>query len=405
MMTVPDPDPAIAALSRQFGSSIPQRYLLNKHRYEARGGLIRLAEDVRGFVTAEENKADMARFYAFCLAFDQIVKEGLTGDLAELGVYRGHTASILAIMARHLGSTAYLLDTFAGFNKSDLNGIDAGIDMGFADTSIEAVRGLVGDQNVQFVPGHFPASAEQLPPDASYCLVHLDCDLYAPMASALAYFYPRMVPGGFMIVHDYSSLHWDGAERAVHEFLANKSESLVPMPDSGGSVIIRKARKPNRYDNWYVRRNALLFGPEWTKAAPGALSAILGAGWSTPEDWGQWGIDEVHELHVYLSEPPLEDITLEFDVSSFLLEDASRREVLVGIAGETLARWVFTSNKNRAVRTLRIPPRDFPAADDSLPAILVEFRPTEVAAAADVRVGVQDRRKLGVALHGVRRHS
>jgi hypothetical protein len=383
--------------------SVPQRYSVNAKRYAERGGLIRPAEDARGFLTGKDNAADMARFWFFCLAFDQIIKERLTGDLAELGVYRGHTASLLAIMARRLGSTAWLLDTFEGFSKSDLKGVDAGIEMGFADTSMEAVRALVGDQNVRFIPGHFPSSAEQLPPDASYCLVHLDCDLYAPMASALAYFYPRLVPGGFLIVHDYSSLHWDGAERAVHEFFANKAESVVPMPDSAGSAIIRKVRTPNRFDNWYVRRNAGLFGPDWVSAANGSLATVLGEGWSAPEGFGVWGIDEVHQLFVFLDKPPAGDIELELDVTAMLLEQRTRREIEVFVDGRQIANWIFVAKDNRSVRSLRIPVADLPGGDDSLPAILVEFRPKLIASAMESFPETGDQRRLGLALHRVRR--
>ena len=93
----------------------------------------------------------MARFYFFCLLFDQIIKEGLRGDIAELGVYRGNTATFLAKIARRLGTTAYLLDTFEGFNKADLTGIDATASMGFTDTSLEAVRNLVGEDGVRYI--------------------------------------------------------------------------------------------------------------------------------------------------------------------------------------------------------------------------------------------------------------
>jgi hypothetical protein len=390
------------ATQEHFGAAVPQRYSVNAERYAARGGLLRLADDVRGFASAETNRTDMARFYFFCLTFDQIVKEGIRGDFAELGVYRGHTASLLAIMARRLGSKAYLLDTFEGFDKSDLKGIDANITMGFADTSIEAVRTLVGERNVQFIPGHFPASASQLPPDASFCLVHLDCDLYAPMAAALEYFYPRLLPGGFLIVHDYSSLHWDGAERAVHEFFTNKPESVVPLPDSAGSAVIRKTRVTSRYDNWYVRRNASLFATGWVTAAKGNLATILGEGWSSAEDWGVWGIDKVHQLFVFLDKPPACDIELQLDVTAMLLEGRTRREIGVFVAERKLETWVFNQSENRSIRTLRIPATCL-ASEGGLPAILVEFRPTVVAPAIESNPDSCDTRCLGLALHRIRR--
>ena len=171
----------------------PQRYWGNYGRYIQRGGLVDLEEDIQGFV-AGGNIGDISQFYFFCLAFDQIRKDGLEGDLAELGVYRGHTASLIAKMARRLGRTAFLLDTFEGFDQSDLSGIDAHQNMQFADTSLEAVKALVGEDSVKFLQGHFPGTATEIP-ETSFCLVHIDCDLYTPILSALEYFYPRLVPG------------------------------------------------------------------------------------------------------------------------------------------------------------------------------------------------------------------
>jgi hypothetical protein len=58
--------------------------------------------------------------------------------------------------------------------------------------------------------------------------------------SGLEYFYPRMVPGGFLIIHDYGSLTWEGAEKAVDTFFADKPESVIPIPDSSGSAVVRR---------------------------------------------------------------------------------------------------------------------------------------------------------------------
>jgi O-methyltransferase len=221
----------------------PQRYFENRDRYVARDGCIDPERELPGFVLDSANNAkDMSRFYMFCLVFDQITKEGLSGQLAELGVYRGHTATLLAGHARRLNRTLYLLDTFDGFSEGDLIGIDKNVTMYFTDTSLEAVRAAVGEKNVVYVQGHFPDSATKLPSQETFCLVHIDCDLYAPIQSGLEYFYQRLVPGGFLVVHDYSSLHWPGAERAVDEFLRDKPEALVPIPDLSGTAIIRKSK-------------------------------------------------------------------------------------------------------------------------------------------------------------------
>ena len=382
----------------------PQRYWGNRARYEEQGGLVHLEEDVRGFVGVQEgNGGDIARFYFFCIIFDQLAKEGLPGDIVEVGVYRGATASVLANFARRLGRTAYLFDTFEGFPREDLTGIDTDKPMVFEDTSLESVRALVGDESVCFVKGYFPGTADQLPDDGSYCLVHIDCDLYAPTRSALEYFYPRMVPGGFMIVHDYSSLHWNGAENAVDQFFAGKPEAVVPLPDGAGSVVIRKARDPSR-DNWIVRRRRDLVSENWTPTADGRIADLLESGWSDPEPWGVWGVGERHVLLVYLRSEQPGGLELDLDVHTALAGTRTGQTVDVLVAGRRVARWEFTLEANRGTRTARIPRAALLKAieQENGPYLRVEFRPASVEPLNRVDPSLQEFRELGMALHQVR---
>jgi Macrocin-O-methyltransferase (TylF) len=69
-----------------------------------------------------------------------------------------------------------------------------------------------------------------------YALLHLDCDLYAPTRAGLEFFYPKLVRGGFLIIHDYMSFYWDGVEKAIDEFFANKPERFIPIPDKSGTI-------------------------------------------------------------------------------------------------------------------------------------------------------------------------
>jgi SAM-dependent methyltransferase len=224
-----------------FVGYLPDRYSDSYAAYVQSGGTFR-HDSVRGFFKGNQvnNRGDLARFYFLNMVCDQILKEGLRGDVAELGVYKGNTAFLLAELARKMGATAYLLDTFAGFSEDDLRGVDANLPVQFSDTSLAAVQSLVGTENVRFIQGYFPDSASQMPADLSLCLVHLDCDLYAPFQAALRYFYPRMVPGGFLILHDYANACWSGAEKAVDEFLADKPERVIPIPDKSGTAVLRK---------------------------------------------------------------------------------------------------------------------------------------------------------------------
>lgn len=219
----------------------PDRYTDNYHLYVSKQGpLGSLARKKFLQGNRAANGGDLTRYFFLNLVKDQIEKENIKGDLAELGVYKGNTGFLLAEIARKLGRTAYLFDTYEGFASKDLTDIDADQRSQFMDTSLNSVRSLVGDENVEFIQGYFPDSLGQVRNDLSFCLVHIDCDLYAPFCSALEYFYPRLVPGGFLIMHDYSSLWWDGAEKAVDEFLADKPEKVTPIPDKSGTAVIRK---------------------------------------------------------------------------------------------------------------------------------------------------------------------
>jgi hypothetical protein len=402
MSNAPASRPGPVPLSAPLSGS-PQRYSASYSRYLQLGGQLRPEELVPGFTAGGENQGDTARFFFFCLVFDQLAKEGLPGDLAELGVYKGNTATLLAAMARKLGRTAYLLDTFEGFDAADLKGVDDGIDpRAFGDTSLEAVRALVGEDNARYIKGYFPQTATQLPEDGRYCLVHIDCDLYAPIRSALEYFYPRVVPGGFLIIHDYSSLCWDGADKAVDEFFADKIESPAPLPDSAGSVVVRKAKSGGPGDNWLMAKRAALLCGDWVSAGNGALRELLGEGWSGPEEWGVWGVGAAHELRLALAQPIPSAFELEFDVHAVLAGKRTAQHVEVSANGRKLAVWEFTQEANHGVRRLRMRIERPPAPVEGYVPLVLLFRPVATETPRQLAAELHDDRPLGMAMTRIR---
>jgi hypothetical protein len=60
----------------------------------------------------------------FNLIADQILAENIIGNIAELGVYKGNSAFLLAKLAKTINQKLYLFDTFNGFNHQDIQGID-----------------------------------------------------------------------------------------------------------------------------------------------------------------------------------------------------------------------------------------------------------------------------------------
>lgn len=91
-----------------------------------------------------------------------------------------------------------------------------------------------------FRAGFFPETAAGLE-DEQFSLVMLDCDLYQSALAGLDFFYPRLVTGGYFFPHDYNSSESEHAiMRAVSEFLEDKPELLLEIPDQWGSAVFRK---------------------------------------------------------------------------------------------------------------------------------------------------------------------
>ena len=175
------------------------------------------------------------------LVSNEINKKNLEGHVAELGVYKGK-------FARYINKffpdrDFYLFDTFEGFDSRDVakekdEKLSTG-DQDFSDTSVSSVLKLMPSPGrCKPMIGFFPESAKGL--DAPFVFVSLDADLYEPIYNGLRFFYPKLVKGGYIFVHDFNNDQYKGSRKAVEQFCNEENISFVPIPDSGGSAIISK---------------------------------------------------------------------------------------------------------------------------------------------------------------------
>jgi O-methyltransferase len=192
----------------------------------------------------ERKFKDKNRFYMLWFQLKRIKEQEIPGSLAELGVYKGHTAKLIHHMLPE--RKLYLFDSFNGFPeqviRENFDGEERPQTVNFDNTSKEEVLKYVnGNDNVEVREGVFPETAKGLEQEI-FAFVHLDADLYQSTLDGLKFFYPRLSPGGCIIVHDYNH-DWEGVKKAVDEFSETIPEQFVDMPDMYGSVLLLKNRE------------------------------------------------------------------------------------------------------------------------------------------------------------------
>ena len=184
---------------------------------------------------------DYIRLATLELVADEIKSKNVKGNIAELGVYKGKFARYLN---RYFPDRIlYLFDTFEGFDNQDKkkeieNEFSTG-DQDFSNTSVNEVLSRMKFQDKCVIKkGYFPDSAKGL--NDEFAFVSIDTDLYDPIYNGLVFFYPRLVKGGYIFIHDYNNDGYKGAKQAVDLFCKQNNITLVPIPDAAGTAIITK---------------------------------------------------------------------------------------------------------------------------------------------------------------------
>lgn len=207
---------------------LPSRTLLSQPK-ESDPAFRQLMKEVRGRTLMDERRCFM--LFQFALSASR-----LQGDVAEVGVYRGGTARLLARAVATARKTVRLFDTFAGMPSTDPQR-DRHRTGDFGDAPLEEVRSYLADcPNVSFHPGLFPSTVVPFE-ETSFCLSHIDVDIYSSVRDCCAFFYPRTVPGGLLVFDDYGFRSCPEAKQAVDEFFASRPERPQWLP-TGQAVVV-----------------------------------------------------------------------------------------------------------------------------------------------------------------------
>ena len=158
------------------------------------------------------------------------------GAVAELGVFRGEFAAAMNALLPE--RKLFLFDTFTGFDPAET--APEGLAAAHENASAEAVlQRLPHAENAVVRAGLFPETAAGLE-DETFALVSLDADLEESTLAGLRWFVPRMVSGGFLLLHDWNHPGLPGVRRALERYEAETGQRLrgVPVCDIAGSLII-----------------------------------------------------------------------------------------------------------------------------------------------------------------------
>lgn len=188
----------------------------------------------------------------------------LPGDIIELGVYRGTSlmswANFLEIF--NMGDRqkqVFGFDNFKGFPELDqkdgredpkTNKIPGGFDSSpFLDILKEAIGIFDSDRFIPHKPRVILVEGditETLPefietrPGLRLSLIHIDCDIYQPSKIGLELLWPRLVPGGVLVLDDYSIRPWEGESAAVDEYFGSSVKiHRFDWAQSPGGYIIK----------------------------------------------------------------------------------------------------------------------------------------------------------------------
>lgn len=196
------------------------------------------------------------RCYHLIQAVRYLESNRIAGDIVECGVWRGGSMMLAAQTLMELGSaerSIYLYDTFDGMpppGHADVHpsgkAASAVLAADLPEKETSHVWAIAAEETVRrnlqrtgypedrlhFVRGRVEKTIPGVVPER-IALLRLDTDWYESTAHELRHLYPRVSPGGVVIIDDYG--WWKGARKAVDEFVAACPEPiLLHRLDAGG---------------------------------------------------------------------------------------------------------------------------------------------------------------------------
>ena len=198
-----------------------------------------------------DNFYKQCRYYSLAQIASIASKRFTTLDIAECGVWKGHSAYMLSkiFSGNQFTGSFHIFDSFEGGLSNKVEK-DKNLLRTMSDNEVknekeifssqeELVAKVLSDFNfIKLYPGWIPARFPEVS-DQQFSFVHIDVDLYEPTLDSLEFFWPRLVDGGFIVVDDYGSSQFPGATKATNEFLDKVNPSFFYKVPMGACFIVK----------------------------------------------------------------------------------------------------------------------------------------------------------------------
>lgn len=186
----------------------------------------------------------MARLQNLSDLTSRVLQENVAGDLIETGVWRGGCCILMrgVLKAYNDGHRkVFVADSFEGLPPPSSKVRQDRFDFHHWFKPVLAVSekqvrenfrryGLL-DERVVFVKGFFKDTLHKL--DGPFALIRLDGDMYESTMNALEALYPKLSPGGFVVIDDYGLLA--NCRQAVDDYRARHDiEAPITQIDRSG---------------------------------------------------------------------------------------------------------------------------------------------------------------------------
>jgi len=188
-----------------------------------------------------EQKCDIRDFMDVCQLLKTVQDNGIAGDVAEFGSYRGHSGYLMASLMDGLGldKRLFMFDTFATFPEQPM-GIDR-FWTGSLPVDFDTVRRKFDAfPFVRFIKGDFTRTLASSGV-TKLALAYVDCDAYRSTAELIRLVFPNLlVPGGIIVFEDYGHAQLLGNRAAVHDFFDHRAGCIRFFSQFSGCYIVIK---------------------------------------------------------------------------------------------------------------------------------------------------------------------